>query len=122
MDEVASSKSRGRPRNHKQRNDGPRTKAKRSPQSLEPTAVGGNHCPACELRHSLQDCFYAFPDKQPEWFRPNPIMVKLVKLRLENDPTLQESLRMTKRARLQAPTIKLSHTPTPSRITETDDE
>ena len=122
VDEVASSKSRGRPRNHKQRNDGQRTKSKRSPQSLEPTAVGGNHCPACELRHSLQDCFYAFPDKQPDWFRPNPLMVKLVKLRLEHDTDFQEKLRMVKRPRSQTPRIKSSHTPTPTRITEANDE
>jgi len=122
VDEAASSKSRGRPRNHKQRNDGQRTKSKRSPQSLEPTAVGGNYCPACELRHSLQDCFYAFPDKQPDWFKPNPLMVKLVKLRLEHDTDFQEKLRMVKRPRSQTPRIKSSHTPTPTRITEANNE
>ena len=130
VDEAASSKSRGRPRNHKQRNDGQRTRTKRSAMcDHEPVAAGGLKCPACEQRHALQDCFYAFPDKQPDWFRPKPGMIALMRYRLENDSELQESLRAVKRSRLQDlrarsqdPRIKQSHTPTPTRITEANNE
>ncbi|KAL5371227.1 hypothetical protein DPSP01_014408 [Paraphaeosphaeria sporulosa] len=121
VDEAASFKSRGRPR--KQRSVGQSTRTKRSTiTDDEPAAAGGLKCPACEQRHSLQDCFYAFPEKQPEWFKPRPGMVALMKFRLENDPELQESLRMAKRPRSQTTRIKLSHTPTPTRITEANDE
>ena len=45
-------------------------------------------------------------------------MANLIKFRLENDPELQESLRIIKRARLQASIIKLLYTPTLTQITD----
>ena len=122
VDDRASSNPRGRPRN--QRNDGHRTKTKRSASNLddEPAAAGGIKCPACEQHHNLQDCFYVFPDKQPEWFRPRPNMVALIKNRMEHDPELQSSLRALKRPKSQTPRIKQSHTPTPTRITEANED
>jgi hypothetical protein len=124
-DEVASLK-RGRSRANKA---GPKAISKQSVRITndEPTAVGGQvgsnlKCPACEQRHSLKDCFYAFPEKQPDWFQPKPTVIALMKFRMENDPVLIESLRSVKRPRTQTPRIKQSHTPTPTRITEADDE
>lgn len=122
VDEAASSNPRGRPRN--QRKDGLRTKTKRSASYLDdvPAAAGGLKCPACEQRHNLQDCFYVFPDKQPEWFKPRPNMVALINNRMENDLELQDHLRALKRQKSQTPRIKQSHTPTPTRITEANEE
>ena len=120
VDEVALSQNQGRPRDTKQH--GRQTKSKRPLSSMESTAVAGKQCPACEQRHDLKDCFYAYPDKQPEWFRPNPAMVKLVRFRLEHDPDLQSNVRGGKRQKSSTPTIKRLQTSTPTRITEADNE
>lgn len=121
VDEAASSKSRGRP--HKQRNDGFRTRTKRSATSdQEPAAAGGQQCPACDQRHTLRDCFYAFPEKQPEWFKPKPFIAKLIQFRVEHDFELQEALRALKRQKSQTSRIKSSHIPTSTRITEANEE
>jgi len=123
-DEAASLKrGRSRPK------AGSKAKSKQSVRITDdvPTAVGGQEgsnlkCPACEQRHSLKDCFYAFPEKQPDWFQPKPTVVALMKFRMENDPALIERLRSVKRPRTQTPKMKQSTTPTPTRITEADDE
>jgi hypothetical protein len=123
VNEAASSRTRGRPRKQLA-NAGQKAKSKRSPitEDNESAAADGTRCPACDMRHNLRDCFYAFPEKQPEWFRPKQSLVTLVMLRKEHDPKLQEQLRSLKRARSQVPSIKLSHTPTPPRLMETDEK
>ena len=116
--EVAPSK-RGRPRQKR-----PFGQRATSEQSLkeDTTAVGDLKCPACEQRHSLQDCFYAFPSQAPDWFTPRPGFSAMVNYRMQNDPELQESLRRAKRPRTLTPRIKQSHTPTPSPVTKADEE
>lgn len=65
VEEVASFKPQGRPR--KQQSVGQGTRTKRSAiTNDDPAAAGGLGCPACEQRHSLQDCFYVFPEKQSD--------------------------------------------------------
>ena len=119
MDEKASSKSRGRPRN--QRKDGS-AKSKRSAHVESAAADGRQSCLVCEQKHDLKDCFYAFPDSAPNWFKPRPVLTALAKLRIEHDTEVQDSLRHLKRNKSQNPRSKQHYIPTPSRITETDDE
>ena len=119
VDEAASSKSRGRPRN--QRKDGS-AKSKRSAHVESAAADGRQPCLVCEQKHDLKDCFYAFPDSAPDWFKPRPVLTALAKLRIEHDTEVQDSLRHLKRNKSQNPRSKQHYIPTPSRITETDDE
>ena len=94
VDEAASSKSRGRPRN--QRKDGS-AKSKRSAHVESAAADGRQPCLVCEQKHDLKDCFYAFPDSAPNWFKPRPVLTALAKLRIEHDTEVQDSLRHLKR-------------------------
>jgi len=117
---VERAPNRGRPRKQRLVGQEHQTTSKRSAITVGPAAAGGLKCPACELRHNLQDCFYVFPENQPEWFKPRPGIMTLMKYRLENDVELQASLRAIKR--VKSPTFKQSHTPTPTRITDVADK
>jgi len=102
-------RGRGRPR--QKRSFGQSATSKQS--SIDDTAaVGGLKCPACEMRHSLKDCFYAFPEHTPEWFNPRPGFTAMVNYRIQNDSHLQEEMRKVKRLRSQIPRTKLSYTQT----------
>jgi len=104
-------RGRGRPR--QKRSFGQSATSKQS-STDDTAAVGGLKCPACEQRHSLKDCFYAFPEYTPEWFNPRPGFTAMVNYRIQNDSYLQEEMRKVKRLRSQNPRIKQSHTQTPS--------
>jgi len=118
----STNNQRGRGRPRQKRSFGQSTISKQS--SIEDTTAveGRKKCPACEQRHSLKDCFYAFPDHAPDWFRPRSGFTDMVQHRIQNDSDLQEEIRKAKRFKSQTPRIKSSHTPTPARITEADNE
>ena len=73
----------------------------------------GPKCPACDMGHSLRDCFYVYSEKAPEWWEPNPRIAKLVELQREHDIEFQSLLRAQSRPRTRTPKPKNSHTPTP---------
>lgn len=106
---LTTNNKRGRGRPRQKRSFGQSAISKQS--SIDDTAaVGGLKCPACELRHSLKDCFYAFPEYTPEWFHPRPGFTAMVNYRIQNDSNLQEDMRKVKRLRSQTPRSKQSPT------------
>lgn len=102
--------SRGRPR--QKRTIGQSTTSKQS-LTGDTAAAGGAKCPACEQRHRLEDCYYVYKDKAPEWFTPRSGIAAMVRHRMEHDTDLQEQLRSGKRARTKTPNIKTSMSQTP---------
>jgi hypothetical protein len=101
---------RGRPRQKRTLGQGARSK-----QSLteDTAAAEGVKCPACEQRHRLEDCYYVYPGKAPQWFTPRAGVTAMVNYRLEHDTDVQEQLRGQKRARTRTPIIKQSQSYTP---------
>lgn len=73
----------------------------------------GPKCPACDMGHTLRDCFYVYNEKAPEWWEPNPRTAQFVALRQEHDPEFQSLLRAQSRPRTRTPITKQSQTPTP---------
>ena len=102
--------SRGRPR--QKRTIGQSTTSRQS-LTRDTAAAEGVKCPACEQRHRLDDCYYVFNDKAPEWFTPRSGIAAMVRHRIEHDTDLQEQLRSGKRARTKTPNIKMSMSQTP---------
>jgi hypothetical protein len=101
---------RGRPRQKRTLGQGARSKQ----SSTEDTAAAeGVKCPACEQRHRLEDCYYVYPGKAPQWFTPQAGVTAMVKYRLEHDTDVQEQLRGQKRAHTRTPIIKQSQSYTP---------
>lgn len=99
---------RGRPRY--QRPFGHQATSKQS--STEDTAAAeGVKCPACEQRHKLEDCYYAYPENAPQWFTPRSGIAAMVRYRLEHDTNVQGQIRGRKRSRTRTPTIKQQNTP-----------
>ena len=72
---------------------------KQLPINRRPAAAGGK-CPACAQPHALQDCFYANPEKAPEWFKPRPTIADLINFKMEHNPDLQAAVRALKQPRL----------------------
>lgn len=68
-------------------------------------------CPACDMRHSLQQCFYLNPEDAPEWWKPNQAIQRSVELRLDHDLDFQSLIRAQSRPRTRTPAIKQSQTP-----------
>jgi hypothetical protein len=57
----------GRPQQKRTLGQGARSKQ----SSTEDTAAAeGVKCSACEQRHRLEDCYYVYPGKAPQWFTP----------------------------------------------------
>jgi hypothetical protein len=56
------------------------------------TAAAGGECPACGQRHDLSDCYYAYPEKAPEWFKPNQTILRLVEYKLNTDSELRKAM------------------------------
>ena len=94
------SQGRGRPRNKRQA--GSRAKSRQS--AMDTAAAGGSYCPVCDLPHELKDCYYAFPENAPEWFRHNPGYLALAKYKMDHDSDLQGQIRGLKRSRPQGST------------------
>ena len=93
---LPSQGSRGRPRN--KRSFGQATISKQSSKG-DTAAARGSNCPACEQRHGLENCYYVYKDKAPQWFVPRSGIAAMVSWRLEHDTDLQELLRGEKRYR-----------------------
>jgi hypothetical protein len=94
----SSNNPRGRGRPREKRPVGSDATTRQS--SVEDTAAaGGLNCPACEMRHNLKDCYYAFPEYAPDWFNPRPGFTAMVKHKIENDSSLQEQMRKLKKPR-----------------------
>jgi hypothetical protein len=99
---------RKRPREQQSRKD-----TTRSSTDLEPSGkVRSSKCPACEMRHSLKECFYVNPDKAPEWFRPKPMVENYIRMMREHDPEFQGLLRGQSKPRSKPSVMNKSHTPT----------
>ena len=110
----------GKPR-QKRKFDGQETRSKQFPKRN--TAAAGDDCPACGQRHNLSDCYYAYPEKAPEWFKPNRTIARLVEYKTNNDDELQRAMnncspigtmaRQTSSSRSNGstPQIKMSQTP-----------
>jgi hypothetical protein len=64
-----------------------------------PRLDSSSKCPACHMKHTLTECFYAYPEKAPGWFHPNEGLTELVRMKIEHDPVLQDEMRGTKRGR-----------------------
>ena len=100
---------RGRPRDQRGRKE-----TKRSSSDQEPSdKVGSSKCPACGMRHSLKECYYVYPEKAPEWFKPKPMLENYVRMKQEQDPEFQGLLRGQSKPRSMTPVMKKSHTTTP---------
>jgi hypothetical protein len=108
----------GKPR-QKRKRDGQTTRSKQFP--IGNTAAAGDECPACGQRHNLSDCYYAYPENAPEWFKPNRSIARLVEYKTNNDDELQKAMnnlnpggkkaRFTSSSRSNTPQIKMSQTP-----------
>lgn len=98
---------RAKPRNQPGKN--PRKRAQEDRPSQ-----GGAKCPACEQRHSINDCWYINTEQAPEWWKANKHVESLVELKKKHDATLIGALRGQSRARSQSLHIKKSQTPTPT--------
>jgi hypothetical protein len=111
--ETAPSR-RAKPRN--QPGNNPRKRAQEDRPSQ-----GGAKCPACEQRHSINDCWYINTEQAPEWWKANKHVESLVEIKKKHDATLIGALRGQSRARSQSLHIKKSQTPTPT-IQELEEE
>ena len=74
-------------------------------------ASNRQNCPACDMRHTIKDCFYINPEIAPEWWQPNPRTAEFVNLKQEHDADFQSLLRAQGRQRTKTPYIKQSQTP-----------
>jgi hypothetical protein len=70
-------------------------------------------CLACGLIHKLANCYYAFLELAPSYFRPRDELVAQIKEKLTNNIDLQKQLRKLKKARRSSSSksIKISDTP-----------
>ena len=107
--------SRGHTRQKRTR--GQRAQSKQVVRDGTAKAVGAR-CPACEQLHQLKDCYYVFGENAPQWWSPNPAIVKLVRLLMESDADLQNQVRACKRSCTRTPAFKTSYTPTPEALQE----
>lgn len=77
-------------------------------------------CPACEMPHALANCYYVFPDKAYDGFKPRGHLQDKVEKALENDADLQSQVRTIKGPRSKSK----SKTPRPTKeeVTEEIDD
>lgn len=84
---------------------------KRTPDSQEAMAAGkgkrrhsraflptGRQCRACEQRHDFRSCFYLFPNKAPEGFKPKGLVKQRVEENLKNDNSLAEEVKRLRKS------------------------
>ena len=104
-------------------NPGQKRKSRRGrKQTIATRATGSNpiqqttsKCEACDMRHALKDCWYAHPGNAPTWWRPQEDRMDQVRSRIDNSPSMQETIRSAKRpARSKTPLMKKSQTATPT--------
>lgn len=61
------------------------------------TGENGKACRACDGIHLTQKCFYLFPNKAPEGWKPRSYTQEQVKATLEDDPILKEEYKRWKK-------------------------
>ncbi|KAI0849578.1 hypothetical protein F5Y00DRAFT_268997 [Daldinia vernicosa] len=105
-DQETDSSRQGRslqpPRNPKKRqgSSNKRKRAETSPQRpARPRPNTGNNkeCEACHGRHDLEECFYVFESKRPDYFRGHKGLTILVNINLKNNPDLATRVETLKR-------------------------
>ncbi|KAF3030359.1 hypothetical protein E8E11_000207 [Didymella keratinophila] len=111
----------GKPRQKRKFDGHQETRSKQFPKRN--TAAAGDDCSACGQRHNLSDCYYAYPEKAPEWFKPNRTIARLVEYKTNNDDELQRAMNncspsgtiarqtSSSRSNKSTPKIKMSQTP-----------
>jgi hypothetical protein len=67
---------------------------RKAPEEEEESS--GRFCVACDLNHPLFKCYYAFPEKAPQWFKENPEVRAAVDNLLKTDSTLREKIQKLK--------------------------
>jgi hypothetical protein len=72
------------------------------------------------LIHKLANCYYAFPELAPSYFRPRNELAAQVKEKLANDTDLQKQLKKLKKARRSSfsKSIKMLDIPVPNTTVE----
>ncbi|PVH91547.1 hypothetical protein DM02DRAFT_338201 [Periconia macrospinosa] len=106
----------GRGRLQGQRPTGGRTQRQQTAgkrRRTEEEDTPASKCPACNMLHALQDCYYVYPERAPAWFKPRQGFTEMVEWKRQNDPELEDLIRGAKRTKSRTPAIKNSHTPTP---------
>jgi hypothetical protein len=68
----------------------------------------------------LANCYYAFPELAPSYFRPRNKLAAQIKEKLANDTDFQKQLKKLKKARRSSSSksIKMSDTPVPNTTVE----
>jgi hypothetical protein len=56
-------------------------------------ATSRTRCMACQARHPLRECYYAFPHLVPEGWTPRPAATRLVADRIKQDTSLAEEIK-----------------------------
>jgi hypothetical protein len=89
LQRAPSALSQGNPGKSRQKRkfDGQETRSRQFPKRN--TATAGGECPACGQRHILSECYYVYPEKAPEWFKPNRTIAKLVGDKVRQDGELR---------------------------------
>jgi hypothetical protein len=64
-----------------------------------PATQGGGSCRACLGDHQLPNCFYAFPEKAPEGWRPSLTSKRLVSDRIKESSTLAEEIKRLRKGK-----------------------
>jgi hypothetical protein len=105
--------------NQKKPKKGTPNKRNKRQASRPPVAASSYELPiylACGLIHKLANCYYAFPELAPSYFRPKDELAVQIKEKLANDIDLQKQLRKLKKARRSSSSksIKMSDTPVPN--------
>jgi hypothetical protein len=81
---------------------------RRAPEEEEESS--GVSCVACGLFHPLSKCYYAFPEKAPNWFKENPEIRASVNEQLKSDTSLKEKIQRLKAKRSRS-ALRGSNTP-----------
>ena len=76
---------------------GGRSESKRKRQESNAEVESGKRCPACLLFHSLSQCYYAFPARAPNEWRPSFPLQELTKSRIKDNPSLEEEIKRLKK-------------------------
>jgi hypothetical protein len=77
-------------------------------------------CLAYELIHKLANCYYAFPELAPSYFKPKNELAAQIKEKLANNTNLQKQLKKLKKARRSSfsKSIKMLDTSVPNTTVE----
>ena len=76
---------------------GGRSESKRKRQESNAEVESGKRCPACLLFHFLSQCYYAFPARAPNEWRPSFPLQELAKSRIRDNPSLEEEIKRLKK-------------------------